>query len=299
MTDAIVPETRPDCIRDISEWMQSDRSRPAASADGGVAARAAVTAHRLKTASRRNFRNLSALAPMQRTAVRPDHRNNHRERSPTMSSNDLERYVSAELHWDPKIDDSGIAVSADDGVVTLRGTIGSFREKRDAKKDAQRVYGVTSVKNELEVRILTKDRRADADLRRDVLQALMLDSMVPSTVDAKVDDGRVSLTGTAHWRFQTDEAESVAANVRGVISVENDVDLVPPGPSAHDVQHSIKKAMVRNAKLDADSVTVESENGTVTLRGTVSSWADHDQAVDAAWAAPGVTRVKDHILVAY
>jgi osmotically-inducible protein OsmY len=216
-----------------------------------------------------------------------------------MSNNKVEHHVSAELHWDPKIDDSAIAVVADDGVVTLRGTVGSFSEKRDAKKDAQRVYGVKSVKNELEVRILNKDRRADADLRGDVLQALMLDGIVPSTIDAKVDDGKVTLTGTAPWRFQRDEAESVAGNVRGVISVENDVDLVPPGPSANDVQHSIKKAMKRNANLDADSVTVESDNGTITLRGTVSSWADHDQAVDAAWAAPGVTRVKDHILVAY
>ena len=57
--------------------------------------------------------------------------------------------------------------------------------------------------------------------------------------------------------------------------------------------------MERNAKLDADSVTVESENGTVTLRGTVNSWADHDAALDAAWAALGVTRVKDHIEVLY
>jgi len=216
-----------------------------------------------------------------------------------MSNNDLERYVSDELHWDPKIDDSAIGVSADDGVVTLRGTLGSFREKRDAKKDAQRVYGVKSVKDELEVRILNDDRRADADLRGDVLQALMLDSMVPSTIDAKVDDGKVTLTGTAPWRFQCDEAELVAGNVRGVISVENDVDLVPPGPSADDVQHSITKAMERNAMVDADSVKVESENGVVTLRGTVSSWADHDQAVDTAWAAPGVTNVRDHILVAY
>ena len=72
-----------------------------------------------------------------------------------------------------------------------------------------------------------------------------------------------------------------------------------PGPSAHDVQHSIKKAMERSAKLDAEGVSVESENGTVTLHGTVSSWVDHDEAVSAAWAAPGVTRVKDHILVAY
>jgi osmotically-inducible protein OsmY len=52
--------------------------------------------------------------------------------------------------------------------------------------------------------------------------------------------------------------------------------LVPPGPTTHDVEHSIKKAMERNAKLDAESVAVESSNGTITLRGTVHSWADHD-----------------------
>jgi hypothetical protein len=38
-------------------------------------------------------------------------------------------------------------------------------------------------------------------------------------------------------------AELVASNVPGVISVTDEVGLVPPGPSAHDVQHSIEKAM--------------------------------------------------------
>jgi osmotically-inducible protein OsmY len=57
--------------------------------------------------------------------------------------------------------------------------------------------------------------------------------------------------------------------------------------------------MERNAKLDAESVSVESSEGTISLRGTVSSWADHDEAIAAAWAAPGVIRVRDHILVAY
>ena len=36
--------------------------------------------------------------------------------------------------WDPKLDSQAIAVSADDGAVTLRGTVGSFREKREAGK---------------------------------------------------------------------------------------------------------------------------------------------------------------------
>jgi osmotically-inducible protein OsmY len=89
-----------------------------------------------------------------------------------------------------------------------------------------------------------------------------------------------------------------AGGGRTITGVADEIRLVASGPSADNVEHSIKKAMERNAKLDAESVSVESSNGTITLRGTVSSWADHDQAVAAAWAAPGVTQVKDHILVA-
>jgi osmotically-inducible protein OsmY len=216
-----------------------------------------------------------------------------------MSDYDLERLVTDELKWDPKLDAKAIGVTADDGVVTLRGTVSTFRQKREAAKDAERVAGVKRVENKLEVRIMNKDRRENADLRGAVLQALMLDSVVPSTIDADVDTGFVTLTGEANWQFERDEAEFVASNVSGVISVINHVELVPPGPTAGDLKHSIKKAMERNAKLDAESVSVESSNGTVTLRGTVSSWADHDEAVSAAWAAPGVTRVKDHIIVGY
>ncbi len=216
-----------------------------------------------------------------------------------MSNDELTSHVTDELFWDPKVDNAAIAVSADDGVVNLRGTVGSLRQKREAKKDAERVWGVKSVNNDLQVRLLNDDRREDADLRGAVLQALMLDSLVPATVGADADDGMVTLKGKANWQFQRDEAETVATNIAGVVSVENAIELVPPSPSAEDLEHSLKKAMERNAKLDADSVSVESSNGTVTLRGTVSSWADHDEAVSAAWAAPGVTRVKDHILVAY
>jgi osmotically-inducible protein OsmY len=85
----------------------------------------------------------------------------------------------------------------------------------------------------------------------------------------------------------------------GVIWVDDEVELVAPAPSAGDVKHSIKKAMERDAKLDADDVKVDSYNGTIKLSGNVRSWAEHDAAVDAAWAAPGVTSVEDLLFVAY
>jgi osmotically-inducible protein OsmY len=37
----------------------------------------------------------------------------------------------------------------------------------------------------------------------------------------------------------------------------------------------------------------------VTIDGNVSSWAEHDEAIDAAWAEPGVRSVDDRMTVSY
>ena len=216
-----------------------------------------------------------------------------------MTNDDLQLDVAAELSWDPKLDSKAIAVSADDGAVTLRGTVGSFREKREAGKAAARVYGVTEVSNELQVRMLDSSRRDDADLRGDVLQALMLDSLVPMTVDAKVRDGVVTLTGTAQWQYQRDEAEFLTASVPGVSGIDNDITLIST-PDGRDIKNDISDAFRRSARLDADELSADTPSyGTVILAGAVSSWAEHDEAVAAAWSAPGVTEVDDRIVVEY
>jgi len=216
-----------------------------------------------------------------------------------MSDELLQASVADELLWDPKVDNQAIAVSAANGTVTLRGTVGSFREKREAQKAAERVFGVEHLDNQLEVRILAGKRRQDADLRGDVLQAMMLDSLIPSTIDVTVVDSYVTLKGTAAWQYEREEAESVAGNVPGVVGVDNYIDLSTPEPEAGDVQESIKKAFKRNAKIDADGLTVITHDNTVELQGTVRSWSEHDAAVATAWAGPGVLNVQDRIQVAY
>ncbi len=215
-----------------------------------------------------------------------------------MSNDKLVNYVQDELYWDPKVDSLEIAVSADNGKVTLRGTVGSLREKVEAKKDVERVYGVTSVDNKLEVKLLSGLKREDAELRGDVLQALMLDSLVPSTIDAKVDGGFVTLSGTADWQYQRAEAKSVASRVMGTLDVFDEIKLTPR-PSASDVKGKIEEAFKRHAKLDAGHLSVTTSNGTVKITGDVSSWAEHDEALAVAWAAPGVVDVEDRIHVQY
>jgi osmotically-inducible protein OsmY len=216
-----------------------------------------------------------------------------------MTDDELQDWVREELMWDPKVDSAAVAVSASDGEVTLRGTLGSFRQKREAQKVAERVYGVTSVHNNLEVRILDKHGRQHADLRGAVLQAMALDGLIPKSVDAKADSGSVTLTGTAAWQYQREEAEFVAGNVPGVADVDNQITLTTPQPTAGDVKQSIERAFQRNANLDAEGLSVTTRGNIVILSGAVSSWDERDAAVAAAWAAPGVAAVEDRIVVEY
>lgn len=216
-----------------------------------------------------------------------------------MNNEKLALRVVDELSWDPKVDSDTIAVEAEGGTVTLRGTVGSLRQKREARRAAERVHGVVGVIDDLDVALLTEHRREDADLRGDVLQALMLDSVIPNTIDAYVKDGFVELGGTASWQYQRAEAEFVAGNVPGVLGVHITVILTSPAPYAPDVKYAIQQALERDATLDADRIAVETINGIAVLTGTVRSWSEHDAAITAAGAAPGVTAVEDRLVVTY
>ena len=216
-----------------------------------------------------------------------------------MKNDQLQADVKEELFWEPKVDNNEIAAYVSEGTVTLRGTVGSPRQKIEAERAAKRVHGVKNVVDELEVRPLPGHKREDADLRGAVLQALALDSVVPQTVDAQVEDGKVTLSGTAAWQFERDEAEFVVNNVHGVVRVQSEIDLTGPPPDAGKVRDSIQSAMRRNAAIGADRIQIRTSDGTVTLSGMVNSWAEHDAAVTAAWNAPGVHQVVDEVEVAF
>jgi osmotically-inducible protein OsmY len=141
-------------------------------------------------------------------------------------------WVATELDFDPSVNSEHIGISVDRGVVTLFGSVSSLGQKHRAETAAQRATGGMHVRNELHVRFRNGDERpeSDGDLRGAVLLALVLNRLVPGTVDAKVSDGLVTLTGTARRQYQREEAELICANVPGVIAVRNEISLAPaPG----------------------------------------------------------------------
>lgn len=147
-----------------------------------------------------------------------------------LTNTPLEDEVIARLNLDPRIPDSiEIAVSADGGIVSLRGTVESFGQRRAASDDAHKIDGVYEVDDQLKVSLLGSDRRDDDEIRGAALQILIWDAEVPSDlVDVKVQDGWVTLKGDVSYQFESDAAYDDVATLYGVIGVTNEITVTNP-----------------------------------------------------------------------
>jgi osmotically-inducible protein OsmY len=214
----------------------------------------------------------------------------------TRSDNSLRDDVLLELKWDPKISSaSDIAVAVKDGVVTLSGFVPSFWEKDAAEKAVKRVYGVRGIANDIEVKLFWQ--RTDPEIARDAVHELESHVSIPADrIKVTVKDGWVTLEGTVDWEYQKSLTESAMKKLKGVSGVTNKIQVTPKA-SAAEVKSKIEQALRRSAELDARRITVKIEGSTVKLYGSVSSWAERDEAERAAWSAPGTTMVENHILV--
>lgn len=210
---------------------------------------------------------------------------------------ELQKDVLAELRWEPALREEEVGVAVKDGVVTLTGYVDTYAQKFLAERAAERVTGVRAIAEELHVRLPKGLHRTDTDIAHAVANALRWDTEVPDEkLTAKVENGWVTLNGTVDWYYQKAAAERGVRYLTGVIGVTNRID-VKPAISAADVKQKIEAALERSAELDAKKITVETSDGTVTLKGYVRSWAEKQDAERAAWGAPGVRNVKDELVI--
>lgn len=213
------------------------------------------------------------------------------------SDSQLQRDVLDELEWEPSIEQADIGVAVTDGVVTLSGFVKSYPQKVAAEKATRRVAGVKAIAEEIKVRFASDPKTADHEIARRIVDIFAWNVSIPDDkISVKVEHGWVTLSGTVDWYYQSDEARKAAGKVNGVVGVSNLIDLRKL-PASGDVKDRIVAAFKRNADLDAASVTVFTDGGSVTLGGKVRAWNERQIAERAAWAAPGVVRVEDNIVV--
>ncbi len=144
-----------------------------------------------------------------------------------LNSITIEDDIRAAIGDDPRIPDPGeIAVLAEDGIVTLRGTVGSFRQQKAALDDARKIDRDYAVRDELKVRPLDQWQREDAEIRGMALQILMWDVELPQeSVDVKVENGWITLKGDVDYQFQSDAAYEDVSRLYGLYGVTNEISV--------------------------------------------------------------------------
>ena len=210
---------------------------------------------------------------------------------------ELQKDVAEELKWEPRLKEDEIGIAVKDGVVTLTGFVPDFAQRRIAAKAAERVVGVGAVAQELVVKVPEMFHYSDTELAHRVVNAFAWDVEVPSQkIQAKVEDGWVTLEGTVEWQFQRNAAERAVRYLGGIKGVTNLIAIAPT-VSSYDVAQRIKAALHRTADIEAKRVEVTARDGNVVLTGSVRSWPERADIERAAWSASGVTKVDDRLAV--
>ena len=213
------------------------------------------------------------------------------------SDSDIKRDVEAELRWTPAIDAADIAVAVRDSVVTLTGVTKSFLQKYEAEDAVKRVAGVAGLANDIEVRLPAIDDRPDPEIARDAVAAIK--ALLPydwEKIRVVAKAGWITLEGEVEWNYERERAERAVRPVKGAKGVTNQI-RIKPHVAPTEVKKKIEEAFKRHAEIDANHIVVEADGSQVTLKGTVRSWAERQEAQRAAWMAPGVAKVENRIAV--
>lgn len=215
-----------------------------------------------------------------------------------MGNKFLRQNVLDELEFEPSIEAANIGVAVDNGVVTLTGHVPNYWQKTIAESAVWRVKGVKAIAQEIEVRFPTEKQDSDDQIAERAVNLLSWDASVPkNAIRVKVQSGWVTLEGEVNWQYQRNAAETDIRKLTGVIAVSNHI-VIKPMVQAPDIRKRIEDALKRYAEVESQQISVEvRDNGTIRLDGKVHNWEELQTVKRAAWSAPGVRVVDDHIRI--
>lgn len=205
--------------------------------------------------------------------------------------------VIRELDFEPVIRSTEIGVGVKDGIVILSGIMDSYAAKRAAERAAARVQGVRAVSSQLEVKPVGPAERTDADIAWAAANVLAWNALVPQErISVHVSHRWIVLEGAVERRFQKMAAEDAVADLAGVAGVTNLISLRPV-VQAQELKEEIETALRRCADLDPSRIIIEVQGDSVRLWGCVGSLVQREEAERAAWSAPGLRELSNHLTV--
>jgi osmotically-inducible protein OsmY len=203
---------------------------------------------------------------------------------------------------------STVQASVKDGVVDLTGSVRVFADKEDADKRIHRIKDVAAVRNDIEV-AATDPPISDQELQNKLAKKIAYDRVGYGTttfnaISVSVQNGVVTLGGTAYGPVDKSAAISDASYMPGVQDVVDEISVDPVSPMDDRIRIAVARAVYGFAMLNKYAINpvrpirISVQNGNVTLVGVVDSQADKNAAGLRANGVAGVFSVKNDLQVA-
>lgn len=213
------------------------------------------------------------------------------------ADHNLQSAVLRQLDFDPSINSSHIGVAARNGLVTLSGHVPSLLERTAAERVAGKVKGVKGVVNSIEIELPGSCLTSDEKIAELACNRLASNTLIPADrIHLVVRDGRVTLHGDVDWNYQRAAAIEDLEKLGCIKALDSDIQIKPP-VKAGQVQQHIRDVLAGISLVDAERIKVSAKGTEVTLSGEVTSWHERGLAESAAWCAPGVSTVRNDIVV--
>ncbi|WP_159476808.1 BON domain-containing protein [Dyadobacter sp. 3J3] len=215
------------------------------------------------------------------------------------TNEELQIEVQAALKWEPMLHSSEIGVIADDGVITLTGSVDTYAKKTEAENAVKNVAGVKAVVERIQLTFGSFGKKDDSDIASEIISAFKWNWEIPdATIHVKVEDCWVTLDGEVEWNYQKEAAKKAVTGLLGVVGVTDSI-IINSYIKDSIEQRDIQKAIERNSFIEDDDVKVKVSGNTVTLSGSVHSLFQKDECGRMAWNAPGVFSVKNDLEIDY
>jgi len=218
---------------------------------------------------------------------------------------ELSRDIERALLIDPAADSYEVEVEADNGIVTLTGSVESWAEKKLAAHVAKGVKGVKDVKNNITIDYEVD--RMDSEIKAEVERQLAINPMIDEgLIDVKVEDQKVILSGTVGSTMEKTRVfnDSWVAGVEEVNDSDLEVEFwaedehkreMTPLKTDEEIEAAVKDAFLYDPRVFSFEIDVDADNGLVTLKGDVDNLKAKKAAAKDARNTEGVWSVDNKI----
>ena len=212
-----------------------------------------------------------------------------------LSDHQLRQDVLHPLDCESDFSSTAIGVSADGSVVTLSGFVDTLGEKQSAERCVQRVRAVKRVAND--VQVTSSKTWTDPEIAKVAVRALEAHLGAQAhAIKVTVRDGWITLEGGVELAFQKEASEIAVTYLGGVRGVSNQIE-VDSIASSSEIATRIEHPLSCIDKSGARRVLVSVHGRTLTLLGSLHSWAAREEAERVALSVPGISKVENHIVI--